>query len=33
MNFEFVERGQTGDNVVKFREVKIADEEILHYKG
>jgi hypothetical protein len=33
MNFEFIEGRKTGDKVVKFRGVGIADEEIVHYKG
>ncbi len=33
MNFEFIEGRQTGDKVVEFRGVRIADEEIVHNKG
>ena len=33
MNFEFIEGRQIGDKVVEFRGVRIADEEIVHYKG
>ncbi len=33
MNFEFIEGGETGNKVVKFRVVRIADEEIVHYEG
>jgi hypothetical protein len=33
MNFEFIEGRKTGDKVVKFRGVRIADKEIVHYKG
>jgi hypothetical protein len=33
MNFEFIEGRQTRDKVVKFRGVRITDEEIVHYKG
>ncbi len=33
MNFEFMESRKTRDEVVKFRGVGIADEEIFHYKG
>jgi len=33
MNFEFIEGGETGDKVVKFGGVRIADEEIVHYEG
>jgi hypothetical protein len=32
MNYEFIEGGETGDKVVKFRGVRIAAEEIVHYK-
>jgi hypothetical protein len=28
MNFEFIEGEETGDKVVKFRGVRLADEEI-----
>jgi hypothetical protein len=30
MNFEFIEGGETGDKVVKFKGVRIADEESVH---
>jgi hypothetical protein len=33
MNFEFIEGRQTGDKVVQFRGVGIADEEIVYYEG
>jgi hypothetical protein len=35
MNFEFIEDGEARDKdkVVKFRGVRIADEEIVHDKG
>jgi hypothetical protein len=33
VNFEFIEGRQTGDKVVEFRGVRIADEEIVHNKG
>ena len=33
MNFEFIEGRQTGDKVVWFRGMGIADEEIVHYEG
>jgi hypothetical protein len=34
MNFEFIIDGRkTRDEVVKFRGMGIADEEIVHYKG
>ena len=33
MNFEFIEGGETGDKVVKFGGVRIADDEIVHHEG
>ncbi len=33
MNFEFIEGRQTGDKVVKFRGVRIADKEVVYGKG
>ncbi len=33
MNFEFIEGGETGNKVVKFGGVRIADKEIVHYEG
>ncbi len=33
MNFEFIECRKTGDKMVKFRGVAIADQKIVHYKG
>jgi hypothetical protein len=33
MNFEFIEGRKTRDEMVEFRGVVIADEEIVHYKG
>jgi hypothetical protein len=33
MNFEFIEDRQTGDEVVKFRGVRIADKEVIYSKG
>jgi hypothetical protein len=33
MNFEFMESRQTGDRVIKFRGVRIADKEVIYGKG
>ncbi len=33
MNFEFMESRQTGDRVIKFRGVGIADKEVIYGKG
>jgi hypothetical protein len=33
MNFEFIERRETGDKVVKFGWVRIAYKEVVNYKG
>jgi hypothetical protein len=33
MNFELIEGRQTGDKVVKFRGVRIADKEVVYGKG
>jgi hypothetical protein len=33
MNFEFIEGRQTGDKVVKFRGVGIADKKVVYGKG
>jgi hypothetical protein len=31
MNFQFIERRETGDKVVELRGAGIADKEIVHY--
>ena len=33
MNFELIERRETGDKVIKFGGVGIADEEVVYNKG
>jgi hypothetical protein len=33
MNFEFIERRETGDKVVKFGWVGVTDEEVVNNKG
>ena len=33
MNFEFIEGRETGDKVIKFGGVGIADEEVVNNKG
>jgi hypothetical protein len=33
MNFEFIEGRQTGDKMVKFRGVRIADKEVVYGNG
>ncbi len=33
MNFEFIERRETGDKVVKFGWVGVTDEEVVNKKG
>jgi hypothetical protein len=33
MNFDFIEGRQTGDKVVKFRRVGIADKKVIYGKG